>query len=52
MREGIRLDVLISRPVGDREQEPGKEEGPAGLAGIQPLGTADILKVLMVCNDL
>lgn len=42
------LDILVSGSVTD--VKPGKEEGPAGLPGVYPLGTAKILEVLVVCD--
>lgn len=49
-RERIRLDSLISWSVSDGKLEPG-EEGPAGLSGIQSLGTSEIFEVLVIRDD-
>ncbi len=37
MREGIRLDILISGSIRDGKLEPGEEEGPASLSGFNLL---------------
>ncbi len=34
MREGISLDILISRSIHDGKLEPGEEEGPESLSGV------------------
>ncbi len=36
--------------MGDGEVEPGEKQCPAGLVGIEPLGFAEVLEVLVICN--
>ncbi len=35
--KSVRLAVTASRTVGNGEVKPGKEQGPAGLSGVEPL---------------
>lgn len=46
--QGIRLDIVGPRTVGEGKVKPGKEEGLAGLAGIEPLGRANVFEVLVI----
>lgn len=48
MRQSIRFGVLGARAIGQGKLEVIKEKRPSGLSGIQSIGSANILKVLMV----
>ena len=50
-RQCISLHILVARMVRQGEIEPGKEHGPAGLAGIECFGSADVLKIPVVSPD-
>ncbi len=46
--EGVGLYVAGPWAIGEGEIEPGEEEGPAGLPGVQSSGCPDVLQVLVV----
>ena len=46
--QSIRLGVAGTQPIGESEVEAGKENRPTGLARVQSLGSADVLKVFVV----
>lgn len=46
--EGIQFDVLGAESVGQGEVEPGEVQQPVGLLGVECLGSADKLDVLVV----
>ena len=46
--QGVGLNVAGPRSIGEGKVEPGKEECPSGLAGVQSLGGMEVFKVFMV----
>ena len=47
-RQGIRLDVLGPRPVGEGKVEPGKQQVPSRLPGVEALGGVELLQIFVV----
>lgn len=48
VRQGIRLNVLRTRTIGQREVKSIKEEGPSGLSGIETFSWLDVFQVLVI----
>lgn len=49
MGEGIVLAVFGAWVIGYCEIEPGVEDGPSGLTGVNSFGILGVLQVLVVC---
>ncbi len=42
---------MASRTVGDGEVQPGKEQGPASLSGVEPSSFPEVLEILVIGDD-
>lgn len=46
--QSIKLDVMATKTIGEGEVEPGEEDEPSGLPGVESLGCVDVLQVLLI----